>query len=270
MMRLFTKPSKAKTIIKYIFIGGLFISVASIGIVEYYTSNQIREHKLSELDFKLWSHAGYVKDSLDGVKNSIQSFDKAQSLGAKGLEVDVIYDVSLKKFVVSHDFPYSRYDNKLLFLDSVFSKYQNNFVYWLDYKNLKDLKKEDVAESYERLEFIVQAQKLQKENVLIESVNVDNLSYFTDKGYYTSWWINPYKSKYKSILRNFKYRLYYTLGRYSSLSMRYTYYERVEEKLNNIPINLWTINDGDYYNSVKDNDRVKIILTDNNWFTSKE
>ena len=266
MTKFFIKQFKVKTVIKLLIIFCILALTSLISFVEYYTTNYEASHKLANLNFKLWSHAGYIENT-NYTKNSIESFDNAMRNNAKGIEIDIIYDIAMKKIVVSHDYPYQRHNNKLLFLDSIFQRYQNNFVYWLDFKNLKDLEKKYTINSIYYLDSIIKKANVKKQNVLIESTELSNLSYFTKKEFYTSWWVVPYKSKYRSILRNFKYKLYFTMGKYNSLSMPYKYYGRVKEKMNNIPINLWTINNISSYKKNKENRNVKIILNDENWFS---
>ena len=254
--------------IKKLFKTGILIALLTICTalyLDYYVQNVQPDHKMSNLENKVLAHAGYFKDLKNG-PNSIESFDLAKSYGASGTELDVIYDTEMQKFVVSHDYPYKEHNGKLLFLDSVFETYGNEFVYWLDFKNLKKLNAEATKKSREVLDQLIKAWKIDKDGVLIESEELSNLAHYTDKGFYTSWWVLPEKSRYRSILRNYKYKFYYRIGRFSSLSMPYKYYPRIDEAMKNIPINLWTINDKELFNNLYKNEKVKIILTDNNWY----
>lgn len=243
----------------------LFFLLSTIIFLDWYTTHNIQAHKLSQLKKKAWSHAGYFQDKAYQA-NSMQSFTNAKKNNAEGLELDVIYDKELRKYIVSHDYPYKSYNGKLLFLDSVFATYGNNFKYWLDFKNLKDMNEEEVITSQLLLKKMLSTENICIENILVESTNLDNLSHFTKSGYYTSWWILPYKSRYRSIARNYKYKFYYLLGKYSSLSMPYNYYSRIEKSMNNIPVNLWTINERNIFLRNMKKPQVKIILTDQNWF----
>ena len=243
----------------------LVLLLSAVFFLDWHTTHNIQAHKLSQTEKKAWSHAGYFQETAYEA-NSMQSFANARKNNAKGLELDVIYDSALRKYIVSHDYPYKTYNGKLLFLDSVFATFGNSFKYWLDFKNLKNLNKDDVLNSRLILKKLLSSKGITIENILIESTSLDNLSYFTKSGFYTSWWILPYKSKYRSIARNYKYKFYYLLGKYSSLSMPYSYYSRIEESMNNIPVNLWTINDRNIFLKTVKKNQVKIILTDRNWF----
>jgi glycerophosphoryl diester phosphodiesterase len=248
-----------------IFLMLLVLFVLLITSIEIYTTAFIPEHKLSSIENKTWSHAGLIKDS-NLKQNTIEAFDNALINKANGLELDVIYDIEMKEFIVSHDFPYQRHGGELLKLASVFHKYQNTTNYWLDFKNLRTLNSKQTKESCEILIRILQTESVAQNNVLIESVNLDNLSHYTNNSFYTSWWILPYKSKYKSIFRDYIHKYYYIVGKFSSLSMPYKYYHRIESHMNNIPINLWTINDPKPYEKYLKKAQVKIILSDQNWF----
>ncbi|WP_405377272.1 hypothetical protein [Nonlabens sp. Asnod3-A02] len=254
---------------RYFFTGLLLtpfiLAYMGLSVIDLWTTYVISDHRLSNLDFKVWSHAGFIKDS-NFELDSMESFEKAKSNGAKGIEIDVIYDVDMDEFIVSHDFPYKLHNNEPLKLDSVFTVYKEEYNYWLDFKNLKDLEETEVKESFKNLVSLLEKKNVSQDFVLIESVHLKNLSYFTKNNFYTSWWITPSKSRYLSHLRNYSHKLKYILGEYSSLSMPYKYYERVEEPMNNIPVNLWTINDKDFFHKVKNKKQIKIILTDNNWY----
>ncbi|APG60116.1 hypothetical protein [Christiangramia salexigens] len=239
--------------------------VAGIYFLDWFTTHRIMRHSLSEPKKKAWSHSGYYNNS-EYKANTIESFTNALNNNATGVELDVFYDNDMKKYIVAHDYPYSTQYGKHLFLDSVFATFGNSFKYWLDFKNLKDLNEEDVLDSQLILNNYLKIKRIEKENLLIESTHLENLSHFTEAGFYTSWWILPYKSRYRSILRNYKYKFYYLLGKYSSLSMPYSYYPRVEQEMNKIPVNLWTINDKEVFLKTVKKPQVKIILTDQNWF----
>tara|TARA_R110002072_G_scaffold23949_1_gene81871 strand:+ start:49816 stop:50586 length:771 start_codon:yes stop_codon:yes gene_type:complete len=253
-----------KRLFKIGFVAAVMVICTAL-YLDYYVKNVEPDHKFANLDNKVLAHAGYFKDLKNG-PNSIESFNLAKEKGAIGTELDVIYDIETQKFVVSHDFPYKEHNGRLLYLDSVFATYGNQFVYWLDFKNLKNLKSDETEKSCENLIELINEKGINKDHVLIESTELSMLAHFTSKGFYTSWWVLPEKSRYRSILRNYKYKLYYRLGKFSSLSMPYKYYPRIEESMKNIPINLWTVNDEEKFKEFYENDKVKILLTDMNWY----
>lgn len=208
----------------------------------------------------VWAHRGLI-DSRSGEPNSIESIKNAVSLNINGVELDIFYDVKLDDFVVSHDFPYNYKNGSILLLDSVFSEF-NSISYWLDFKNLEKLSPKEVLLSTNKLNFLIHKNKVNKKKLLIESVNITNLSQYTKNGYYTSWWILPQKSKYLSILRNYNYKIKYAFGKYTSLSMPYKYYERIKASTGDIPVNLFTVNDSLLIQKFVKDKKVQIILTD--------
>lgn len=258
----------SKKVIFLSIVSGLIIFSFLIFLIDYKTTHNTSNKLLSNLDFKVWAHAGYYENSLFK-PNTIESFQNAIENKARATELDVFYDENYKKFVVSHDFPYKENNNQVLFLDSVFVKFGNQFKYWLDFKNLQHLNENKTIESYKELDKLLKKTKVLKQNILVESQNLNNLSIYTKNGFYTSWWITPYKSRYRSIIRNYKYKLYFLMGKYSSLSMPYNYYTRVEKSMNNIPINIFTVNEKNDFDKFFRNKKVKIILTDKNWFDYK-
>lgn len=251
----------------YIFTTIIMLVTILVISIDIYTTKLIPDHILSSMETKTWSHAGYTIDT-NFKKNTINAFDNAIVVNhVKGLELDVIYDTKMKKFIVSHDFPYQKHNGELLLLESVLKKYKNTIKYWLDFKNLMVLNKIETIESCENLIRLLKNESIIQNNILIESENLKNLSYYTYNSFFTSLWLTPYKSKYRSILRDYIYKYYYMTGKFSSISMPYRYYPRVESHLNNIPINLWTINHPEIFEMYLHNKKVKIILSDQNWFS---
>ncbi len=86
----------------------------------------------------IWDHRG-LQAVNDSTENTLISYDRALSLGAEGIEMDIFFDDSLSTFVVSHDKPYQlQRDSSILILEDVFEKYGRDIYYWLDLKNLKN------------------------------------------------------------------------------------------------------------------------------------
>lgn len=243
----------------------LFIPISLMLLVDLGVMLISKDAPLQSLKSKTWAHAGYYEKT-DYSPNSIESISNAFKNGAVGSEIDVFYDVESGDYIVSHNFPYLKPNGEILVLDSIFSKFGNSNYYWLDYKNLKELNEDETLLSIKRLNEILETNEIDKNRILIESTDLNNLKYFTARTFYTSWWINPSESNSTSFIRNYRYKWYYLTGKFSSLSMSYNYYARIEKTVHSIPINLWTINDKNTYKKIINADEVKIILTDRNWF----
>jgi glycerophosphoryl diester phosphodiesterase len=72
----------------------------------------------------------------DFEENSIESLSNAFQKGASGVELDVFYDQTLGKFVVSHDEPSDTKNGETLYLDTVFSSMGSRGFLGIDFKNL--------------------------------------------------------------------------------------------------------------------------------------
>ena len=113
------------------------------------------DHKLKDRSYtgvyddchKIWAARGLVVEGPDitpnGTQNSIESIALAFSKGARGVEVDHYYDVELNQFIVSHDRPYNLKNGSLLTLEALFNATSGNNFFWLDFKKLRELDKEE-------------------------------------------------------------------------------------------------------------------------------
>ncbi len=106
--------------------------------------------------YKVWATRGLVTDGSDGspvrVRNSIESISYAFDQGAKGSEVDIFYDPSLGVFVVSHNRHYEKPNGVILTLDTLFDTVGNDGYFWLDWKKLRHLDKDQLQAALARLE----------------------------------------------------------------------------------------------------------------------
>lgn len=213
---------------------------------------------------KVWAHRGYFKNYNE---NSLGSYKAALELGAKGVELDVFYDTVLDNYVVSHDIPYNKKKGKLLMLEEVFDVIGDTF-YWLDFKNLEELNGSDRKNSILKMIEIVDKFRV-KEQIIIESKNVNNLFQFSKVGFHTSYWVSLKENShsFKAFKHLYTLKIKYILGYFSSISMSYKNYTEAKLKLlPELPVLLFTVNDESMIDEYLKVNQVKIILSDENFY----
>ncbi|WP_262696336.1 glycerophosphodiester phosphodiesterase [Kordiimonas aquimaris] len=214
---------------------------------------------------KVWAHRGFSKKHPE---NTIAAFEAAINLGAKGIEVDIFYDFNLNVFTVSHDKPHISEIDKSLKLDTVFNQLGKKTNYWLDFKNLRFLSENELVAATEKLHEKISSYELTK-HVVVESQNPQNLSVLASKGLNVSYWINLNSSSgrlrfWSDVLQTRKHISAY---KFTALSMDYNNFEeRYADLFPNVDFYLFTVNDIDTLDKLGENNRVKIILTDENFF----
>lgn len=242
------------------------LAVISAKAIDYSFENKTTK---STFDFdqsrKIWGHRGFWQNA---EQNSIKAYKAAFELGTPGTELDVFFDVKLKDFIVSHDFPYNLKDGRILTLKNVFSEFGSNYKFWLDYKNLGDLSISEQQNSLNRL-LELATEYNTKDNLIIESQNLEALAEFAKKGFTTSYWVtfneNSGRRRYWSEL--YRLKLGYIFDRFTTISIDYEIYsDQLRKALPNIPTLLFTINDRDKLLNHLKIQNVKVILTDENLY----
>jgi len=265
-----------KILIKTLIILVIFIILYILTIS--YTQNRLKNKDFSKTYnscHKIWSARG-LYDSKKISQNSLGSLDKAFSLGAVGAEIDLHYDVKMKKFIISHDHPfkdnngnliYTKKDGKLLTLEEVFNKFSKNKYFWLDYKNLGHLNNEDTNNAISRLLEITKNNNI-RERIYIEGTHPFKLAQYTDAGFNTIFDIQPLpqSSLTTSIVLNL-YKAFFARGDFTVIAMHYgdlenpTYGEKTKELLGDIPLFLYHIPDNEnLLNNLLDNPQVRVML----------
>ncbi|UTP73406.1 hypothetical protein NLG07_03975 [Alteromonas sp. LMIT006] len=195
---------------------GLFIAcIASYQITVAYVDNQLalRQSALS-LDYcdKAWSTRGLVTDSSIRLQqaNSIEAINLAIDNGARGVEVDVYFDVEMGQYVVSHDKPYNLKNGELLSLEKLFAQLQKPIYMWLDFKKLTRLNTKEVAQAVARLTAIT-VNTAMANKVVIETEHPVKLAAFSDAGFMTMLDTQPLPESYigTAFVHNFYKLVYY-------------------------------------------------------------
>ena len=218
-------------------------------------------------EYKIWAHRGYWKQNLP---NSIESYTKAFSLGARGIELDIHYNTDSKEYIVSHDYPYNPTNGRLLTLEAVLKRVGPMGCFWLDFKNLETLSKENARIAISTLYALLSAYRL-TDKVILESKNPVNLAIASKAGLYTSYWIEPEAEDFFQFwLYIYLCKIFHIYGNFSAISMDYTYYSnKIEKIFAHVPIHLFTVNDMTLVNRLMDKPEVKIILSDESFYLMK-
>lgn len=159
------KEIKYKRIIKIFFLVILFgiIYILNPYKIEYYGyQNKIMAHRVNSLEKLKYTEKVYG-----------------------GVELDLVYDETNKVFDINHPPAPSIGLNLETYLSYLSNK---DIKLWLDFKNLSV---DNADESARLLNHLINKSKLKKENVLVESSEIEFLYLFKEKGFETSFYL-PY------------------------------------------------------------------------------
>ena len=243
----------------------------------YYVDGQLSQRTYPEVYddcHKVWSSRGLYNSHDE--RNSITSFRRAFEHGATGAEVDFSYDVRMDRFVVGHAHPkkdaegnyiYAKKDGAILTLERLFDAVGEKHYFWLDYKNLEHLSKEETAAAIQRLIKITRDGGL-RERLYIEASNPLSLPAYTEAGFKTILGIHPLAEEnvLSSIVVN-GYKLAYFFNDITAIAMPYGSVERpiygkmTEKTLDDIPLFLFHVpDDKNVLKRVNDISMVRVIL----------
>ncbi len=124
---------------------------------------------------KIWAHK----------VNSIEKLNEATNIFS-GVELDVVFYIDGNYFDVNH--PPDKSIN--LSLNEYFQSQMSDpdYRYWIDFKNLN---KDNKLQSSNSLDSITKLFKIDKSNIIVESVAPQFLKSFRDKGFITSYYLPP-------------------------------------------------------------------------------
>lgn len=206
---------------------------------------------------KVWAARGLYNSRSE--QNTPEAMLRAFSLGANGAEVDVHYDTKLKIFIVSHDHPvkgadgklvYTKKNNAILSLEDFLKQVGKDRYFWLDFKNLGALDKQQTKTVIQHLNKITQFDSL-KERFYIEGSNPIILSKYTDAGFKTILGIHPIReSLFSSSFVINIYKMAFYFSNVSVIGMAHgkhindpVYGEKTQASLKNIPLFLFHVPD---------------------------
>lgn len=203
---------------------------------------------------KVWSTRGFVQSDSTTVSdvepNSIESIRRAYDNGAVGIEVDVFYDAAMGQYVVSHDRnPYKLKNGKLLSLKELFIAEGARGYFWLDFKKLRFLDKEQLVDAVARLVKISSPGDLKK-RLFIEGAAPENLKAFQRAGFETIFDIHPPLDSHLLMpLAANAYKIVYYFGDFSVIGMNHgdedapIYGKRIRNILGHIPTFIYHVPD---------------------------
>jgi len=255
----------------------ILIVIASIATVSY-TESKLQKRDFSEAYsscHKIWSARGvYGNDGIE--QNSLRSFQQGFGAGALGVEIDLHYDVKMKKFIISHDYPirtesgeliYTKKEGRLLTLEEVFKKFSTKYYFWMDYKNLGKISSQETKEAIARLLEITQKNSL-RERIYIEGTHPLKLAEYTDAGFKTIFDIQPLpQSSFTTKVVLELYKAFYARGGFTVLGMHYgkidnpTYGDKIKKILGDIPVFLYHVpDDSALLGQLLENEQIRVML----------
>ncbi len=218
---------------------------------------------------KVWTARGIYGEGVD--ENSIESIGHAFREGARGVEVDVFYDVGLNDFIVSHNFPYQLKNGRILHLSELFDALGDDHYFWLDFKKLRRLSKPQALRAVQRLKQISSKNNLHQ-RVYVEGETPINLAHFRKAGFHTIFDTHPASSGGMLAAAMISlYKIFYYFGDHSVMGMEYgdidrpVYGEATRKRLGSLPVFLYHVPvDESLVDELLKMDAVKAFIVGNN------
>lgn len=245
--------------------------IAVLTYVDNRLSQRDKSHLLQQC-FKVWSTRGLVADSTNRLNdaNSIEAVSAALKAGAKGVEVDVFFDVELDRFIVSHDKPYNLKNGQLLTLSKLFLAIELPSYYWLDFKKLTRLNESEVKQAVNRLK-LISKETVPFSQIYIESEHPLKLPPFQNEGFRTILDTQPLPESYYGtrFIHNL-YKIVYYFGDFSVMGLGYgeisdpEYNQISEEVLKNVPLFIYHVpNEEALIQRLSNQRHVRVVLNEN-------
>ncbi|MBT05834.1 MAG: hypothetical protein CMM32_02835 [Rhodospirillaceae bacterium] len=130
---------------------------------------------------RVWAHQG--GSAKEFLPNSPEAVAAAFRSGFDGVELDIYFDRELDTIILSHDKPYVKQNGALVTLNEISPP--SNGWFWLDLKNLSELKSKDIRRFAELLSQLGFA-----ERTLVESTAMRQLIYLDIQGVQTIYWMS--------------------------------------------------------------------------------
>jgi hypothetical protein len=246
------KRSKVMVIGAVIFLG----CVAALIITANYVDKQLAVKSWEDVYddcYKIWATRGLVlagpQITPDGMQNSIESIQLAFERGARGTEVDVLFDTGMGQFIVSHDLPYNLKHGKLLTLEALFEKTGGQNYFWIDFKKIRKLSDRELEASVAEMERLAKKFDIKKW-IYVEGEAPFSLAAYRDAGFNTIYDIHPRSDRNlftPAIIALYKMVFYF--GDFTVMAMNYgpmddpKYGPRTQELLGDIPLFIYHIED---------------------------
>jgi len=271
------RPWKSRYLAPLFVVFTLSVLIASYYLMVAYVDHQLKDRSYTGVYndcHKIWAARGLVVEGPDitpnGTQNSIESISLAFSKGARGTEVDHYYDTELKQFIVSHDRPYNLKNGSLLTLETLFNATGEKGYFWLDFKKLRNLNKEEVNAAALRLEKITEKYGLKK-RIYVEGENPTNLSVFRKAGFNTILDTHPLtdNNPFTPMVINLYKALFY-FGDFTVMAMNYgeiddpIYGPRTQKSLGDIPVFIYHVaDDAELLSTLSASTSVRVLLVQN-------
>jgi hypothetical protein len=219
---------------------------------------------------KVWATRGLVLEGPairpNGKQNSIESVRRAFDHGARGTEVDVLFDTKMGRLIVSHDVPYNLKDGKLLTLEALFESTGGRGYFWIDFKKLRKLTDRELEASVLEMERLADRFDM-KASIYVEGEAPFSLAAYRDAGFNTIFDTHPrpQSSPFSTAILEL-YKLVYYFGDFTVMAMNYgdaddpKYGSRAREVLRNIPVFIYHVDDLDVLEQLVDVPAVRVVM----------
>lgn len=217
---------------------------------------------------KVWAHRGLVDLNVGVYENSIEAFKNAEAAGAKGIEIDIYFDVPSKRFIVSHAPPNLKTSNARLYLQTVLKELDQDTFIWVDFKNLATVNTIEAAVVTGELSSLL-LRSGRTDTVIVESNSATRLSMLNEDGIHTLYSLNIEDdlSSFEFLYKMMKFRYEILVYQLLAVSLSYEQYtDRVRMFLPEVSYFLATINDKKNLDQYGRDPAVKVMLSDGKFY----
>jgi len=252
----------------------VFLLVVGFVVAVKYVDGQLENRSYAGVYHdchKIWATRGLVLAGPEitptGTQNSIESIQLAFDRGARGTEVDVLFDTEMGQFIVSHDLPYNLKNGKLLTLEALFEQTGGGGYFWIDFKKIRKLSDRQLDASVAEMERLAQKFDIKKW-IYVEGETPFSLAAYRDAGFYTIYDTHPRpdSNPFTPLIVNL-YKMVFYFGDFTVMAMNYgamdnpRYGPRTQELLGDIPLFIYHIeDDAEALDKLVNNDAVRVIL----------
>jgi hypothetical protein len=208
---------------------------------------------------KIWVHRTLVEGFAE---NTVTGLRRAYAMGARGVEIDVIFDEHRDGlFVISEEALRSGATPELE-LGTMLAAVPVGGQLWIDFWNLKELSGGAASSAIERLAAELALARL-RDRVVVESTSARRLADLTARGVKGMLWVTVRRSRSQRIFDLARAAWDFHRSGASAVSMDYREYDDLVAWLfARVPIHLFTVNDATLLDALTKDTRVSVVLSD--------
>ena len=228
----------------------IFASIALFSLLLLELCFDFKQQKPLDFRDQVWLHHGRPENSLAGVLNGMEQ-------GFQGIELDVYYLENENRVVVTHDLPVTGAPTDLEDIFAAVGPTQVNL--WLDYQNASP----GTNGKFEALLKSLEKKYGMQERYFVESPECLAQVLLSWDGINTVLWVQAHPGSRISYLRTLMNKFLIVVGNFVAISLEFeTYDDRTQKTYEHVSKLIFTVNDRQKIEELRQDQTVKIVLRD--------